>query len=501
MKLRRALIFALLAICLVMTGCGSETASDAPAPGEKAAEATPVPASMEVAAHIQAAIDASARLTGNLTAILPGEGIITTNGYSPDNLSMYSMYDLKKLSAAALTNSGELYYWNVKLADNVKDVVSVNSSLRAGWFTTNDGALYSLHDYSHSSNNTDNMYVKREREGAAPVVAMGTEAEALFVVYADGTISSDGNPDQWGKCSEFTTWGNNIAVIDASRVMNRDDRSVADYVTVAAITADGRTLAAGDFAEDILAMGELSYITMNDGVIIGLRTDGTLAVAGPYVDELNEIGVTSLVDIAGVVAGGGGISAIDKNGVCYFAYRFPNGHAEFDVVSINGEHSENAYATLYTGSYSYYYDSEKGWIDYNENPRIAPADAPMRAGYSVEHPLTEEYVKAYLDELFADKKAELEKDGYKWYDAAVTEEGCLYLLQVTTQGFYDEIDQELFEYVAKTLAASDLIGMTPATLEEINEFDFSDKGDIVWADGWRMENGGTPYGEVIAFWR
>ena len=516
MKLTARILTALmLALCLVLTGCGSEK-TEAPAGGSSPAEAKqPEIKKIEIAEHIKNAITASDLLTSVNTAVIPGEGIVTCDNDPYDYLPLYSMYDLKKLvtsasasTVLAVTDNNELYFRNIKIADNVENVVYATTNMNEeGWYSTADGSVYCF--YKDFDNNTPNFY--QIIKGTVPVNAMGVEKHDLFIVMADGTVQTNGSEEHWGKCADFKNWGANIAVIDASKVMNTDDRGVADYVTVAAVTGDGRTLAAGDFADDILAMGELSYISMSDGVIVGLRTDGTLAVAGPYAQLLTDAGVTALKDIAGVRVSGEFISAVDKNGVYYFydIELFRDYCSDVYAVSVNGAQNENTSAHIYTGSYHYtsYYEAQQwrkvafgeSWADDDAEIRPAGSSVALRTDTSLEYPLTEEYVKAYLDRLFADKTAELEADGYNWFAVYLTEDGYLRRIQITTEGFFygDEISVDFFAYVAQTIAASDLVGLTPAALENLSEYDFTEYGDPFKADGWTIERGGSPYGEVI----
>lgn len=504
MKLRKEFIIALmLVICLVLTGCGAkDSAAPAGAPAEeKAAVSEKTYAPIEVAAHVQQAIDAANLLTDDCTAIAPGEGIIVNGGYFADHLPMYSLYDLKKLAispsraaALALTNANELYYWNIKVADGVEDVIYATTNMNEeGWYTTVDGDVYNVtKDFDHHSISTRQVH-----DGAAPVNAIGVEKHDLFIVWADGTIYTDGSAEHWAKCEEFKNWGADIAVIDASKVMNREDRGVADYVTVAAITADGRTLAVGDFAEDILAMGELSYITMGDGAIIGLKTDGTLAVAGPYAQQLTDLGFTSLSGITGVKVGPNAISAVDASGNYYFSRCYNSGsYGEIDKCHPSGNYEGYASLRIYDDSYLYFTEGA-GWYDSDENPRPESADVVWSPATSIEYPLTEESVKAYLDGLFADKKDAMEKDGYDWFGVYLTDDGYLTTLQVTTQGFIGDIDPELYSYVAKTIAGSELLSLTPAAMDELNEFNIVEEYDSFRADGWSITHTGSPYGEVI----
>lgn len=515
MKLSARILMALLlALCLVLTGCGSEKA-EAPAPGGASETAKqPEFKKVEIAEHIKNAMAASDLLTNVNTALIPGEGIVTCDNGPYDYLPLYSMYDLKKLvtsasasTVLAINNSNELYFRNIKVAENVEHLVyATNNMNEEGWYTTADGSLYCI--YKDFDTNAINTYLMAE--GTAPINAMGVEKHDLFIVRADGLIYANGSEEHWGKCAEFKNWGADIAVIAASKVMNEEDRGVADYATVAAITGDGRTLAVGDFADDILAMGELSYISMSDGVIVGLKTDGTLAVAGPYAQLLTDAGVTSLNDIAGVRVSGEFVSAVDKNGVYYFydIELFRDYCSDVYAISVNGAQNENTAAHIYTGSY--HYTSAYGeqwrkvafgeyWGDDDAETRPAGSTVALRTGSTIEYPLTEEYVKAYLDQLFADKTAELEADGYNWFAVYITENGYLQRIQITTEGFFygDEISVDFFSYVARTIAASDLIGLTPAALEQLAEYDFTEYGDPFKADGFTIERSGSPYGEVI----
>jgi len=511
MSIRRfiSLMLAVL-LCLTLAGCGAkEETAGTSGGGEKKAEA---PAAIPVAAHVQSAIDASRLLTNVRVAVVPGEGVITcADDYLHNYLPLYSQYDLKGLCAStsgssmlALTNNNELYYRDIKLADNVADVIyATNTTNEEGWYTTAEGDIYKVYkDFDY-----DLITSYQIHDGTMPITAIGVEKHDLFVANADGTIACNGNPEHWAKCAEFTNWGKGIAVIAGSKVMNEDDFGVVDYATVAAITADGRTLAVGDFAEDILAMGELSYIAMSDGVIIGVKTDGTLALAGPYTQVLTEAGIAALTNIAAVRVSSEYLSAVDKNGVYYFydleLYR--DYCSRPSIMSVNGAQNDENYAHIYTGGYHYNAGYGMDWVKvpFGENwsdegdPRPAGSTVALRPASTLQYPLTEEYVEAYLDQLFADRKEDLEKAQYNWFGVYLNEQGYIERLQVTTEGFHTEIDMEFFEYVTETIAGSELFGLSASGLEAMKEFDFTDKYDVFEADGIRIEHCDSPYGEVI----
>ena len=87
MKLRRYFLIVLaLIMCAALTGCSSDEKVPAANGGDaSAAQATAESAAepIEVAAHIQSAFDMADLLDGNRTVIIPGEGILTTNGVDP----------------------------------------------------------------------------------------------------------------------------------------------------------------------------------------------------------------------------------------------------------------------------------------------------------------------------------------------------------------------------------------------------------------------------------
>lgn len=491
-----ALALSLLLLCAALTGCSGDAGDGQKTGGEASSVAAPV----EVVAHVQSAIDASNLLTAAAVAIVPGEGVISCGGTADDYMPMYSMLDLKKLAisnsgstALALTNNSELYFKNIPVAEGVSDIVYATTNMNEeGWYATSDGDVYCI----YNQDGQINSYLVWE--GTSPVSAIGVEKHDVFIAFEDGFVSTNGSSEHWSKCADFMNWSGGIAVIDASKVMNADRFGEVDYATVAAITADGRTLAVGDFADEILGWGELSYISMNDGVIVGLKPDGTLRVAGPYAQLLNDGGLGTLDNISGVKVMDGIVSAVDTSGNYYFLQYDVRWNSCYPMqsVSLSGAANEDTSASMFTGSFEYYsYYSSPAWTDSNGNPRPAGSTVELRGTSPLEYPLTNEWVMAYMDDLFADRKAELDAQEYFW-SVSLTEEGTIRQLLIRSHLYYSDIDWELLLSVVHDTVASDLFCFTPAALKMLDEA-APEYGDRIALDGWWIYFGDSPDGVVV----
>lgn len=498
MKFKRymALALSLLVLCAALAGCSGDKSDEQKTGGETASVAAPV----EVVAHVKSAIDASNLLTAAAVAIVPGEGVVSCGSNADKYLPAYSMLDLKKIAisksastAVALTNNGQLYFKTMKVADNVTDIVYATTNMNEeGWYATSAGDVYCVY------NGDGDLHSYRIQEGSSPISAMGVEKHDVFIACENGFVSTSGSSEHWGKCAEFMNWGSGIAVIDASKVMSADRSGEVDYVTVAAITADGRTLAVGDFADEILSWGELSYISMNDGVIVGLKPDGTLRITGPYAQLLEEGGLGSLTNIAGVKVLGEIVSAVDTSGNYYFLQydAFSNYCYSMKSVSLAGVSNADTYATIYTGSFEYHSEySNPAWTDDDGNARPAGSTVTLRGESTIEYPLTIEWVTAYLDNMFADRKAELDAQQYFW-NVSVTDMGSISQLMIRSYLYPSELDWELMTSVVRDTIASELFNFTPAALKEFDRAEL-EYGDSIELDGWEIYFGDSPDGAVV----
>lgn len=491
-----ALALSLIVLCACLAGCSGDKDGAQTSGGETASVAAPV----EVVAHVQSAIDAANLLTPSMVAVIPGEGIVSCGSRADNYMPMYSMLDLKKITisksgstALALTNNGELYFKSMQVAGDVSDIIYATTNMNEeGWYITSTGDVYCMYN-SDGRLNTYRIY-----EGTSPVSALGVEKHDLFIACEDGSVLTTGSKEDWEKCADFMNWNTGIAVIDASKVMSSSDYGTADYVTVAAITADGRTLAVGDFADEILGWGALSYISMNDGVIVGLKPDGTLCVTGPYAQLLEEGGLSTLTNIAGVKVFDEIVSAVDASGNYYFLQydALSNYCYAMNSVSLAGASNENTYASMFTGSFEYYSSaSSPAWIDEDGNARPAGSTVELRGKSPLEYPLTEEWVMAYMDDMFADRKAELDAQEYFW-NVSLTDEGTLRQLMIRSHLYYKDIDWELLLAVVRDTVASDLFCFTPAALKMLEEAE-PEYGDSIELDGWWIYFGDSPDGIVV----
>ena len=130
------------------------------------------------------------------------------------------------------------------------------------------------------------------------------------------TVSSFADQDRYAVlgCLEWT----DLVLVDASKWM---ENGAVKSLTVAGLQSDGTVVACGDYADEILSWGPLSYLSMSDGSIVGLTTDGRLKMTGEMAEFMAEE-VESWTDIAAVKVGNDSktetiISAITTDGTFY----------------------------------------------------------------------------------------------------------------------------------------------------------------------------------------
>ena len=100
---------------------------------------------------------------------------------------------------------------------------------------------------------------------------------------------------------ESRNW-ENLVWVDSARYEHRAATRNELTLTVAGIQADGTVVACGEYADEILSWGSLSYLSMSEGLIAGLTTDGHARLTGQMARVLADE-VNTWTDIAGIKVG------------------------------------------------------------------------------------------------------------------------------------------------------------------------------------------------------
>lgn len=315
-----------LAITVILTGCSSTKGSssstqtiDEKAVVEESKEETSILNKLQVREDILTAMEAAGRLSGRNFAVSEnGEFYFESRkcanyAYAYYGMPVSSIYSSdSESSILAVMEDGSVYNGTTLLVgdDCVCDVAwKTHSTNIDAYMLTSDGNMYFYNPYGTNDGRDNSLeYLSADVKFTALCRA---QSYPIFFgedgnLYFPSVLYSGGSADWTG----IETSGWNDVVVAACAYSDSGIR------TVAAISADGTVMAQGDYAEDILAMGDLSYITMFDDVslIAGLTTEGSLVYAGSNAGQYKD---KELSGIAGVKAFGDELYASGTDGTVY----------------------------------------------------------------------------------------------------------------------------------------------------------------------------------------
>ena len=446
-------------------------------------------------------LDAIVGRGGGCYSIMGGTVAVGSN--AAEEIQSCAVRDIRKMIVSAstsmvltLTNGGELYFNYEKIADNVVDcAVCTNNIDEEGLYITGDGTTVRFY-----LNNDNNRFMTNVLdENADPIDFLAAEKHDYFAVR-DDEILFNGNSDTWTGC-DFRSWSD-VAILDAAKVVAQDSagNSVVESATVAAITHDGRTLATGTYADEILSWGDLAYLSMSHGIIAGLSTDGTLRLTGDEgKDLLANTPVSQWKNLVSVRVWYGirGISAVDVNGNYYFQPL--NGYQT--ILNAEGIVDGSTDCKLFTpDGYTYEATSTaSGWTNENgeapvmtEQP-VAEESAPS----ALPSPLTEDAAEAYIDELTADLESQMSAQRYQ-ISCYLNDSGSLNQIHVEVFKMENEVDLDLLGEVYNRIIHSELFEFTSAGIDAVSDFTFK-RNNSVTADGWEIQYRDLPMGGMILF--
>ncbi len=295
---------------------------------------------------------ASALTTGTLFLLKDGS-VLTTDHHQLDFAKEYAaLPGLKKIIDScsememfALTENGEVYYHGAKIMDGVLDGAYSTTNVNQAAVAVTRDAIYKLYKASQTSaalcemnpeGYTDvngevishyeqypdtykDQTVLKGGAAAGPFAGVSAEKGDFFILSADGKVYADSEDY---KEMTFFSW-ENVAVFEVQKRMltDRDSGNRETEITAAAILTDGTVLAEGAYAGEILSWGELNDISMSDTLIVGLKPDGTLRVAGADAEYVEQ-DLAAWQNIVAVKVGGTSkidrvVNAIDAEGNCY----------------------------------------------------------------------------------------------------------------------------------------------------------------------------------------
>ncbi len=504
----------LLVLAITLTGCSSVAGMEKNTPGKVAEQIQDAIGnsvagiakgnSGKTAEHIQAAIDNSGLVSRRGYGIIPGVGVFTVNDVPKDNLRSAALHDPKKLVVSvsgygifALTHNGDLYHGYDKIAEHIVDGAysDTNVNERAS-FVSEDGKYYRAYA-------TDGEPVKfQPYEKYSNVLGVSAGRGSFFAFTKDKVLYEGSEKEDWPDCSA-DDW-KNVAVLAAAKEMKFDNSDfIITAATIAGLTHDGQTLATGTYADDILAWGDLSYISMYEGLLVGLSTDGTLRLtgeAGKYLAENSD--VTSWSNLITVCAGQDYLSAVDTEGNYYFQHysAIPMYVGECVIINQEGVVSRSESDTsfprtceLYTTDGFVYsaYTTGSLWTDENDTPlsgkaASAPTD-DAETSSNLPEEFTKESITAFFDELYADLKPSIEAQDWEYYINVHDGE----IRQIGFETYVGDPDIELMTELIQRLSHSGLLNLSAGAQDAVDNFGYN-LGDRIEADGWVLDYVDTP---------
>lgn len=335
---------------------GDDSGEQAEDSGEIEMEDSASGGSLEVSEEVKKAMDAADTLTTGEYFLLP-DGSVVTRGETIDNFAgdYAALPDVKKIADSssqmellALTEGGDLYFHQTKLLSGIKDVVYSTTNVNQAAVCISDDTIYYVSVKDDTADYFESKYSFSDLTGEMTGVAegsfasLGAEKRDFFLLNDEGRVymdNSDGVSTEYVGM-EFLDW-ENMAVIDAAKYRVGGDALDPEWeLTVAGIQKDGTVKACGFYAEEILSWGSLNYITMDDGLILGLTPEGTLKVTGTlaqYVKEdlaswTNLVGVKVGNHLTGTVV----VNAVDGDGTFYHL-QYDDKMSENVVVTMTAE--------------------------------------------------------------------------------------------------------------------------------------------------------------------
>ncbi len=372
MKKILSLILALITV-LSLASCGASTPSgDNVGSADKNGKGDKVK-TVEAADFIKAAMEKNKHLTQANFFFVEDGTILTLGGdsekrYAGEFVKLTGVKQLiagAGLDAYALTESGELYGQNGKIADNVSIMQRCTTNSNVESFCVIDNRLVNIASYTNleKSRNEEFKNYPSGDTATGDIVFMEVDKHDFIVLNSEGRFFANWISEEYAQL-DYTSF-EDLVVVDIAKKM-KVLKSEVQSLTVAGIKADGTPVATGTYAADILSWGKLADLAMSDGMIVGLTADGKVKMTGDYAEKMKDIveGWTNIVAIEVGHATGGNIddiiSAIDSNGVFHFA-RILNEYNEPESgsISVDGVTGDRS-CHKYTADGSEYYTTYEG---------------------------------------------------------------------------------------------------------------------------------------------
>ncbi len=327
---------------------------------------------------IKAAMEANNRLTGSSYFLAEDGTVLTLGGDSEKKQAgeYAKIPNVKKiiqgagLSAFALTDSGELYYENKRIAENISMAAYCTTNVNVEGFCVINNELKRLNSYEQIDDNALNYMFKNypfEEKLLGDIVFIEVDKHDFIVLNSEGKFFAYWSSEAYNEL-DFTGF-EELAIVDIAKHMGSMGSGV-ESLTVAGIKGDGTVVATGTYASDILSWGKLADIAMSDGMIVGLTEDGKVKMTGDFAEKMKETveGWTDIVAIEAGYATGNNIdnivTALDSEGVFHFA-TIMNEYSgiESGSISVNGVTGGRSCHKYTADGKEFYTDYEGNWVE------------------------------------------------------------------------------------------------------------------------------------------
>ncbi len=339
MKSLKKLIFIALALVLAMSliACDEDKVKDNGADTNKTAGVGNADTSkggskkeLDISQDIKNAMNANNALSGFNYFLAPDGSILVMGDSSDEGFADFyaTLSNVEKISGNALapfalTENGDLYYENSVIASEINSVGYCTTNTNMQGFCINDkDVLWITNDRKIFELPQTSKFVDMttEEKLSGTPATIESDKHDFFVVTTEGKLYAKLNDTEQFKDLDLTGF-DNLVLVDLAKHMDQFD---VESLTLAGLKADGSVVATGTYADDILSWGKLSYLTMSDGMIVGLTPDGKLKMTGDYAEKMKGF-VEAWENITSVEVGyangnniGYIITAVDKDGTFYY---------------------------------------------------------------------------------------------------------------------------------------------------------------------------------------